>query len=123
MKPILDKYISDSGPAVEELIKGLKLASAATSLKDKLILAADGKPVCWLCKQRIYLDEPFDSDACFSVDHVLKDENGGQRNFDNCRPSHKLCNNTRHSPKTDRVRKRMKLLAEHLARKGEKLCS
>ena len=54
------------------------------------------EPACWICGFQIAKDAPADSDAAFSVDHVVPRSHGGsQLGITNLRPAHRLCNAVR----------------------------
>ena len=63
----------------------------------KIIEEAQGKPVCWLCGYRVFLDEPPNSWAQFTLDHVTRTADGGLTELNNVKPAHALCNSFRHN--------------------------
>ena len=65
--------------------------------RDLLIADSGPVPTCALCGFAIPLDAPPDSDAEFSVDHIVpRCDGGGNLGYDNLQPAHRICNSMRH---------------------------
>ena len=93
-------------------------------IRNILILQANGKPICWICNRRIFLDEERQYQenkrkihlrAIFSIDHVLRLADGGKTVLDNCKPAHNFCNANRHAQRNgNRTKSKMTELFKYL---------
>lgn len=114
----------DAEYTTDKVVEALRENSPTLKIRDQILKECDDKPYCWVCNYRIYLDEPENSDAEFSLDHVIRNTDGGQRTVENLKPAHRLCNSMRHASKhRSRTLKRVKLMFAHLTKKGLKRAS
>ena len=91
----MDNNINDSlGLAVLIYDRVIHLDSRVI-IRKKLILEANGKPICYLCGYLIPLDIDINDAAAFSIDHVNRRADGGFTKIENCKSAHRLCNSAR----------------------------
>ena len=60
----------------------------------KALLRRDGKK-CWLCREPIDLDAPFNDPYAPTLDHVTPQARGGKTVLENLRLAHFRCNSAR----------------------------
>lgn len=82
-----------------------KRPSISKSRRARIFLSHNG--ICWLCKEKIGAEEPYD------IDHMHSRELGGSDEDDNLAPAHKECHKTKTKldvsmiAKSNRIRKKL----------------